>query len=290
MYKKIVAFVALSLMFATGAFANEYFNLDEDRFYSPNPTTIRTVTANYTAVKSDHEIDVDTTSGAITITLPTIINTLGGNQAYYIIRNIGTTGYAVTVTAATTDAVTNTIEGAATRLLSSPIVGTSTIMNVALRNGYDWKVLWETPPFYMSMLTGNSVIGQGAFMRSVVVTGPTTSITLTPASYCGRIIPVSTDALTLTLPAAGAVIGCTMEFINAGAAGGAIIDIKASSTDAFYGTLHNPVGTSTIVSSSTGSTLSNTKTTAKTGDYVRLVSISTGSWVFTSNTGTWTTK
>lgn len=291
MFKKITAFVALALMLMLSvAFADQTWNLGQNRSYSPNPSTIRLVSANYTAVKADHMIKVDTTSGAVTITLPDILDTLGGNSAGYIIQNIGTTGYAVTVTASTTDAVANTIEGVASRVLPSAILGTSSTMSVSLKTGYDWKVTWETPPVAIDMLNNLTTIGKGMIKFSNVVTAPTVSATLTVAD-CGKVIPVATDALTFTLGAAGAMKGCDIRFINTGAAAAVLLDIKAPSTDAFYGYVNDSQGRqATVVTSSTGSTLSNTKASAQTGDSVRLISINTGSWLFTDVTGTWTTK
>lgn len=294
MYKILVSVVLALMLVVGGAFADQTFNVGQDRYYSPNPSGSRTVTADYTLTAADKGklINVDTTSGAITITLPDIVDTLLGNQGSYIIKNTGTTGYAVTVTASTADSVTNTIEGVASRALPASMSGSSTIMFVTLRAGYDWKVTWETSPVVIDMFNNRTDISRGRFLMNSIATAPTTSITLTPYTYCGKRIPVATDALTLTLFAAGSAVGCEMEFVNTGAAGAAIIDIKAPATDAFYGTLWNPGATAggTVVSSTTGSTLSNTKTTAKTGDTVRIYSINTGSWIISNNTGTWTTK
>lgn len=287
MFKKLLFPVLAAVLLVTGiSTADQMWNLLQNRYTSANPPTSRRVTANYTAVAADRMIDCDTTSGAITVTLPTIVNTLGGNSASYTIRNIGTTGYAVTVTAATTDSITNTIEGVASRLLPSPLSGTSSTMSIALRGGYDWKVIWETPPFTANMLTGDVAIQWGRYANAVVST-PTTSVTLTYAD-CGKTYAVGTDALTFTLPSAASV-GCGFKFINIGAAGNNLIDIKPNAADNFSGTVMG--ATFQLISSTTGSTLTNTKSTAQPGDFVQIITMATGSWgIVSGSTGTWTLK
>jgi hypothetical protein len=293
MYKKIVTAIALVMLIVVGmAFADSQFNEGQDRYYTPAPSKSRTVTANTTALVSDHMIDCDTTSGAITVTLPGILSSYGGYAGGYIIRNIGTTGYSVTVAASTTDSVTNTIEGTTARVLASPMTGSYSVMQVAIRGGYDWKVLWETPPYYMNMATGISQFSKGYFMRSPLITVPTVSTVYTQAD-CGKIIPVSTDALTLTLPAAGAAgAGCTFEFVNVGAAGAAVINVKTASSDLFYGYVYTS-GTQSMIplyTVSTSSLLVNVKATAKIGDSATIRSIGTGSWSILRSVGVWTTS
>lgn len=63
-----------------------------------NPTTqARTVSDNYEIdASADRILMIDTTSKAITVTLPDISDNSAGVE--YIIKNIGATGYAVTIT------------------------------------------------------------------------------------------------------------------------------------------------------------------------------------------------
>jgi hypothetical protein len=125
-----------------------------------------------------------------------------------------------------------------------------------------------------------------------IATAPTVSTVYT-YSDCGSIIPVATDALTLTIPAA--IPGCWFEFINTGANTAAILDIKPASTDAFYGAVYSSATgtglttTTTLISSTTGSTLSNTKATANKGDKCIIKGIAANMWSILCN-GIWTMK
>lgn len=120
-------------------------------------------------------------------------------------------------------------------------------------------------------------------------TAPTVSTTFTSGD-CGKLIGVSTDALVHTLPTTSA--GCGMTFKNVGAAGNNIISIKAPAGFAFYGTCFGggTAGIANVITSATGSTLTNTKATAKTGDTVTILYTGgTGTTLLVSGcTGTWT--
>lgn len=279
-FRNIVTAVLIAGLLVVGAaFADETFNFKQSQYYSPNPSTVKLVSTTYSVLTTDHMVNGDASSAAFTMTLPPIkSNGLGGKD--YIFKKIDTSRNAITIAASTTDSVTNTIEGKTTRIIQA-----SSGLLVIKAVGYDWKVSWETPPIDVDMTIGEAYTYKSREPFRIVTT-PTVSATLTHDD-CGKTYLIGTDALTMTLPAG--IAGCTFEFINIGAAGAAILDVKAPATAAFYGNLYN--GTSvTVITSSTGSTLSNTKATAKTGDSVRLISISSGSYIISRNSGTWTTK
>lgn len=286
-FRNIVTAVLIAGLLVVGAaFADETFNFKQGQYYSPNPSTVKLVSTTYSVLTTDHMVNGDASSAAFTMTLPPIkTNGLGGKD--YIFNKIDTSRNAITIAASTTDSVTNTIEGKTTRIIQA-----SSGLLVIKAIGYDWKVSWETPPIDVDMTIGEAYTYKSREPFRVFTT-PTVSATLTHAD-CGKTYLIGTDALTMTLPTN--VAGCAFEFINIGAAGAAILDVKAPATGAFAGTLMNPgaaavgTGPGVVVSSSTGSTLSNTKATAKQGDSVKIVSLASTTWIITRNTGTWTTK
>lgn len=279
-FRNIVAVVLMAGLLVVGAaFADETFNFKQSQYYSPNPSTVKLVSTTYTVLTTDHMVNGDASSAAFTMTLPPIkTNGLGGKD--YIFKKIDTSRNAITIAASTTDSVTNTIEGQTIRVIPA----SSGIM-VIKAVGYDWKVSWETSPIDVDMTIGEAYTYKSREPFRVFTT-PTVSATLTHAD-CGKTYLVGTDALTLTLPTN--VAGCAFEFINIAAAGAAILDVKAPATGAFAGTVYGH-GAPVVVTSTTGSTLSNTKTTAKQGDSVKIVSLASTTWIISRNTGTWTTK
>lgn len=133
---------------------------------------------------------------------------------------------------------------------------------------------------------GDAVCGAPGNMLSSNLTA---TATLTPTS-CGAVVGVGTDSLTFTLPT-GPTAGqppCIIQFANTGTAGNNIIRIASNGSSVFAGTCFSGAAIAgTIISSAVGSTLTNTKATAKTGDTVTLVSAGTTTWLVTNCTGTW---
>jgi hypothetical protein len=276
--------------FVYAAEGTKEFNFQEDRFYNINPSKVVTKTAAYTATISDHMIKVNPTTADIVITLPAIKDVLGSNPASYIIQNIGTLGYVVTVTAATTDSVTNYISGQASRVIPGNVAGGTNTLNIRSGTGYNWNVLWESPPFTADMYANAFRINKGTFLQKIVTT-PTVSAVLTYAD-CGKVYAVAVDAALFTLPAATGMPGCQFTFINTAAAGAAILDVKMGAADFYAGYFSSAIGSGATYSTSTGlaMTLSNTKSTSKRGDSVTLLSIGTTTWMVSGATGTWALK
>ena len=131
----------------------------------------------------------------------------------------------------------------------------------------------------------NSLAAIGSYSTYSI---PTYGSTLTTAD-CGKTFFILADAMTFTLPTAAA--GCKVTFINDGGAGAAVVRIMTDGTAKFFGTTFSAalMATQNIISSLSASTLQNTKSTAKTGDLVTLISAGTGTWLITHGTGTWTT-
>lgn len=99
--------------------------------------------------------------------------------------------------------------------------------------------------------------------------------TLTAADS-GKITYVDTDAFDLTLPAT--VVGYTYTIINAGLDGAVLVTISPNVNDKIVG--------GGLTGSNDGD-LTNTKSSAKRGDYVRLVADGVNGWFVQELRGTW---
>ena len=103
----------------------------------------------------------------------------------------------------------------------------------------------------------------------------------------GKIFLVGTDALTVTLPAT--VAGLKYEFVNSGAAGNNILQVKPNAADGISGTI-TLASTVVVDAGVVNKGVINTKATAKTGDKITLIGTGvTGStaWIIQSSTGIW---
>jgi hypothetical protein len=266
---RTIAVLALAVLLVASFSFAETFRQGPDR-KAFNPTRIVVKTASYTLATSDSEVQFNASTD-VTATLPAISSSAYPGTKTYKIKQLSGSG----------------------RVIISPATGSTiggeTQRVITYKNGYvvisagpnsDWSVDFES-----AITLEDYKYGSANTFAAQTVTASTTFT----AGDCGKTIAVGTDSLTMTLPTAFA--GCGFTFINSGAAGNNILDVAAASTDAFYGTLWNPSTTvGTIVTSATGSTLSNTKTTAKKGDTVSIYSTGAAAWIITRSTGTWTTK
>ena len=234
-----------------------------------------TKTTTYTALVTDSYIKANATSAGFTITLPAVSDaTAGGTIQYKILKTDSSTNV-VTVAAGSGD----TIGGEASRAILSQ----NAYMIIHSGPGRDWTVDYETPYIVEDHYAGTYTTGIGS---GGAWSAPTVSTTFT-ASSCGNTYMIATDALTMKLPAG--VAGCKFTFINTGAAGNNIITITTTSS-VIQGTIFSAAATTTpaqVISTATGSSLNNTKSTAKPGDMVELLSVSSGTWIITKGTGTW---
>ena len=115
------------------------------------------------------------------------------------------------------------------------------------------------------------------------VTTITASTTLTQAQS-GAVFLVGTDALTITLPAT--VAGVDYTFVNSGADANNIITISPNASDGIHGTV--TLAASVVEFSGTDDAdIANTKTTANTGDMIRLVGDGSVGWFVVGSTGIW---
>jgi hypothetical protein len=107
------------------------------------------------------------------------------------------------------------------------------------------------------------------------------------AEDSGKVFLVGTDALTITLPATKS--GLDYTFVNSGADGGVLITISPNSSDALHGTI--TLAASVVELSGTDDKdLLNTKTTANTGDMVRIVGDGNAGWYVVGSTGIWASE
>jgi hypothetical protein len=102
------------------------------------PKVIRPL-ATYTALITDDEIQGDTTSGAFTVTLPTIASVVASGRCYktFYVNKAGTATEAVTIAPGTGDTV-NATTGVATNASATP--GSYYILEMDVINN-DWKVI-----------------------------------------------------------------------------------------------------------------------------------------------------
>ena len=266
-----IAVLALAFVLVAALVSAETIRQGGDRF-SFNPTAVVVKTANYTLTTSDSEVDFNG-SADVTATLPAIATSAYPGTKAYKIKQLSGTGRVIIAAASG-----STIGGESQRVLSYK----NAYIVISAGPNKDWKVDYESP-----ITSEDYKYGAANFYAAQTATASTTFTT----QDCGKTVSVATDSLTMTLPVAQA--GCFFRFINTGAAGNNILDIAANSADAFFGTVHsgsNAGASGIIISSSTGSTLSNTKATAKKGDMVELYSPAATMWVITKGTGTWTTK
>lgn len=96
----------------------------EWRLINGSTGTARTITSTDTAAATDYVILADATSGAITVNLLTAV---GRNGKVYAVKKIDASANAVTVDTAGTE----TIDGAATKVLSTQYASTMLVSNNA---------------------------------------------------------------------------------------------------------------------------------------------------------------
>lgn len=283
----ITAMLAVMLTMASSAFATHknLFNFDQPTDYQPNPSAVKTVTADYTATVSDHMLLVNA-SAAVTITLPPMSTTQSGKG--YIIKRIDSSTNTITVAASTTDSSTNYIGGAASRRLA---VVQDAVLSISYGSGKNWDVKWETPPIQADMSTGTiSLYTNGNVSTSIgtlsgagMYTAPTVSTTFTLAD-CGKTIGVATDALTHVLP--NSTAGCCFTFTNTGAAGNNVIKIDVDSDDQIFGTV-TLAASVVVIAGAAGDSISLTKATSIRGDSITLCGVGSNVYNIISSTGIW---
>ena len=92
----------------------------------------------------------------------------------------------------------------------------------------------------------------------------------------GKILLIDTDAFTITLPSTA--VGLTYTFVNVGADAAVLITISPASDDQIIGV---------DITAADDTDLTNTKTTAKYGDYVRIFGDGSAGWYVQDMRGTW---
>lgn len=118
-------------------------------------STIVSKTGNYTATNTDFVILVDSTAGAVTITLPTAVNIPG---RWYFVKDWKGQAAAHNITVATTSA--QTIDGAASKVFTKPYLG-----YLFVSDGANWtiesteSVLGNYLPLTGGTMSGNIAMG-----------------------------------------------------------------------------------------------------------------------------------
>lgn len=137
-------------------------------------------------------------------------------------------------------------------------------------------------------VTGNSTFTGAARAVSGAITG----VTALDADDCGKTFSVSAgiDGAAITLPDADAVLGCDLTFSYIGADAGALVDITPldSDADGIEGGCYE-TATDTVVyfSGTADADIGLTKTTALTGDYIKLVACDAAMWCVVGCMGIW---
>lgn len=107
------------------------------------------------------------------------------------------------------------------------------------------------------------------------------------AADSGKVFLVGTDALTITLPSTAA--GLVYTFVNSGADGNNIITISPAAADAIHGTI--TLASSVVeLGGVDDKDLINTKATAKTGHFVKLVGDGSAGWYVVGSSGIWASE
>ena len=111
------------------------------------------------------------------------------------------------------------------------------------------------------------------------------------ASDSGRLFLVATDALTISLPAVGALApaGTHFTFVNSGADGNNLITLSPAAADAIFGTVQNAAADS-VASGADDKDFVNTKATANKGDRITLVSDGVTGWFILDGVGIWASE
>jgi hypothetical protein len=160
MKKSTLLAVLLIALLMIGVSFSETIRQGGDR-YTFSPSAMVTKTANYTVTSADSEIQVNATSGAVTITLPSVSSSMvGGTKAYKIKKTDASTNV-VTVTPATD----NTIGGESTRKL----LYQNAYMVISTGPGNDWHVDFESPYIQEDYEAGTITIPSGATQEGATV-------------------------------------------------------------------------------------------------------------------------
>ncbi len=106
--------------------------------------------------------------------------------------------------------------------------------------------------------------------------------TLTAADS-GKIFFVTVDAKVIPLPSTAA--GLEYTFINKGADGGVAINVSPAAADAIHGTTN--ASTNVVLSGVDNKDAINTKGTATTGDYIKILGDGTEGWYVIGCGGIW---
>lgn len=180
-----------------------------------SPSTVVSKTAAYTVTSSDSEVQVDATSAAVTITLPSVSSATTGGTKSYKIKKTDNSLNAVTVTPATGD----TIGGESTRVLTSQ----NDYVVISTSSNNNWKVAFESPLLAEDYATGTiniptSIAADTSTIKGspiVIVGQSNTTATVTGAT--------SGDATgsSITLPAGWFATGKTLKWTVAGTKTGA---------------------------------------------------------------------
>mgnify|MGYP003633294813 FL=1 len=132
--------------------------------------------------------------------------------------------------------------------------------------------------------TSNDVLRARSKQNTITVSGSVYS------NGAGEEYNVATDALVVTLPKIEAQnIGAEYTFRNTGADANNIITLAPNAADGFNGTI--AVSSATFTASGTvDKDLINTKSTAKTGDFVTVKAVALTKWFITGGSGIWASQ
>jgi hypothetical protein len=155
--------------------------------YSFNESASTTKTAAYTITTSDSLVNVDATSAAITITLPTTAAAkVGGTHSFKVVKTDATAN-SVTVTPATGD----TIGGESTRVLTYE----NAYMIIRPSTNNDWVVDFESPYVVEDYESGTlTIYGTQTLQGDQTVSGTTPTLTIGDGGAEDGAIIFDTDA------------------------------------------------------------------------------------------------
>jgi hypothetical protein len=269
-----IAVITLAVMLSTSMVYATTTRLGGEDI-SFNPTKSVTKTAAYTALITDSQIKVNATSGAVTITLPSMdAATLSGTKTMKIIKTDSSTNM-VTIAAATG----STIGGEASRKLinQNDYIIISTGPGGTSR---DWEVDYESSYLAENHYAGTVALVGGANSYNLF-TSIATSTALSSAN-CGSTIAglLGSALIIVTLPTS--VANCKITFVNKATTASASMMVQGyAATQYIYGSVASP---SQAVKASVS--LTNTTATAKKGDTLSVIGDGTAWWIV-SGIGQW---
>jgi lipopolysaccharide export LptBFGC system permease protein LptF len=273
-HMRIIFTAMISLLVLVGMSYADTNRLGATSTYQFNKTKRSVKTAAYTATTSDSEIAVNATGGAITVTLPSITDSLTGMRLALKIQKTDSSTNMVTVAAATGE----TVGGETSRKIINQndyiVVHAGPVMS----GTPNWTVDYESSYLAENHLLGTVALVGGANIYNLFATA-STNTTLTSA-YCGTTFNAASSA-TFTLPST--IANCKITFgVFSSPAVLSNIYLLPYKGQGIYGKVSTGIalsGTSSAAVRSSGAT--------QLSDNIQIIGDGVGGWFVIGGQGPW---